>query len=248
MRCDAALAKLTEEQQADLFDWLTNDTYAAVLKRIAQRPRRGFGIKTHINSLQRFYEQRQAQIRARDLANLKSSGEAPDEPPTTPAQWFCTAADGALAHSTYTLANSPVTPVMYRALTHELITAAERPNTGVICEHDWSEEAITLLSRPLAGAPGRKTYRQWVEQADDPEEMVRHILMNVCNGSEKWEMLQNSDYEFTLDERWVLRAEFFFRKAWKGAVFGITRRRGDAQQTKRKGLRTATVQTKSPDP
>src|SRR5678809_866429 len=70
MRSDAALASLTEEQQADLFDWLTTDTYEAVLKRIAQPAPKGFGIKTHINSLCRFYELRQAQIRARDLADL----------------------------------------------------------------------------------------------------------------------------------------------------------------------------------
>jgi hypothetical protein len=70
MRSHAALSVLTEEQQADLFDWLTTDTYDVVLKRIAQPPPDGFGVKTHINSLYRFYEQRQAQFRAHDLAAL----------------------------------------------------------------------------------------------------------------------------------------------------------------------------------
>src|SRR3954462_14367721 len=70
MRSDAALSKLNEDQQADLFDWLTTDTYDVVLKRIAQPPPDGFGIKTHLNSLYRFYEQRQAAIRAYDLAVL----------------------------------------------------------------------------------------------------------------------------------------------------------------------------------
>ena len=80
-RSDAALSRLTEEQQADLFDWLTIDSYEVVLKRIAQPPPKGFGIKTHINSLYRFYEQHRAQIRAMDLNRLASSpcreGEAP---------------------------------------------------------------------------------------------------------------------------------------------------------------------------
>jgi hypothetical protein len=86
MRKDCALSKLTEEQQADLFDWLTTGTYDDVLKRIAQPPPKGFGIKTHINSLFRFYKDRQAQIRARDFASLSEAthweGEAPDEPYT----------------------------------------------------------------------------------------------------------------------------------------------------------------------
>jgi hypothetical protein len=51
MRKDCALSVLSEEQQADLFDWLTTDTYDVVLRRIAQPPPDGFGIKTHINSL-----------------------------------------------------------------------------------------------------------------------------------------------------------------------------------------------------
>src|SRR4051812_22731342 len=83
MRSDAALSILTEEQQADLFDWLTTETYDVVLKRIAQPPPYGFGIKTHLNSLYRFYEQRQAAIRAHDLHRLNSikwEDEAPDEP------------------------------------------------------------------------------------------------------------------------------------------------------------------------
>ena len=54
MRKDCAFSSLTEEQQADLFDWLST-IYDVVLKRIAQPPPYGFGIKTHINSLHRFF-------------------------------------------------------------------------------------------------------------------------------------------------------------------------------------------------
>lgn len=76
MRSDAALSVLNEEQQADLFDWLTTDTYDVVIKRIAQPPPVGFGIKSHINSLYRFYEQRQAALRAHDLAALSAQAGA----------------------------------------------------------------------------------------------------------------------------------------------------------------------------
>src|SRR5207253_4045320 len=80
MRKDCALSKLTEEQKADLFDWLTTDTYDVVLKRVAQPPPQGFGIKTHINSLYRFYQQRQAQIRAEDLVNLSATRRSSGSP------------------------------------------------------------------------------------------------------------------------------------------------------------------------
>jgi phage FluMu gp28-like protein len=86
-------------------------------------------------------------------------------------------------------------------LTHELITAAERPNVGIICEHDWSAHAIELLKAPLANLPGRKTARQWINEADDADAMIRHIMVSVCNGSGyRWEVLLNSDYQFCLDE------------------------------------------------
>jgi hypothetical protein len=143
MRSDAALSKLTDEQQADLFDWLTTGTYDVVLKRIAQPPPEGFGIKTHINSLYRFYEQRQAAIRAQDLAALSTQerrGTAPRAPlPSSPQssalspqsfentqssvpgpQSFFTAAGAAFAHSTYILANSPLTTAGYRAVSRTL--------------------------------------------------------------------------------------------------------------------------------
>lgn len=142
MRSDAALSVLTEEQQADLFDWLTTDTYDVVLKRIAQPPPDGFGIKTHINSLYRFYEQRQAAIRAHDLAALvKREGESPLEPTSSSAppqdsentqssalspqscenaQSFFNASQIAFSHSTYVLANSPLNPATYRAVSRTL--------------------------------------------------------------------------------------------------------------------------------
>jgi phage FluMu gp28-like protein len=96
-------------------------------------------------------------------------------------------------------------------LTHELITAAERPNVGVICEHDWSAAALELLKAPLAGLPGRKTAQQWIIEAEDEHTMNRHILLNVCKGSiYTFEMLIRSDFEFSLDDvvhEYNLRAE-----------------------------------------
>jgi hypothetical protein len=144
MRKDCVLSKLTEEQQADLFDWLTTDTYDVVLKRIAQPPPKGFGIRTHINSLFRFYKERQGEIRARELISLVEpshregqgsicrEGEAPDEPHIQNSsgnstqssvlgpQRFYNASQIAFAHSTYILAHSPLNPATYRAVSRTL--------------------------------------------------------------------------------------------------------------------------------
>jgi hypothetical protein len=151
MRKDCALSKLTDEQQADLFDWLSTDTYESILNRIAQPVPDGFGIKTHINSLHRFYQQRQAAIRALDLANLSSAlvqtqhpalstqNYSPTQDPTLSPQSFentqssvlstqhCEnanpfyeAAHAAFSHSTYILANSPLTSATYRAVSRTL--------------------------------------------------------------------------------------------------------------------------------
>jgi phage FluMu gp28-like protein len=96
-------------------------------------------------------------------------------------------------------------------LTHELITAAERPNIGVVCEHDWSGAALDLLTAPLAGLPGRKTARQWVNEAPDEHTMNRHILLNVCRGSiDVFERLFACGREFCLDDvfdEYSVRAE-----------------------------------------
>jgi phage FluMu gp28-like protein len=86
-------------------------------------------------------------------------------------------------------------------LTHELISAAEAPDVGLICELDWSEPCLASLKSPLAGAPNRKTARQWIAEAPDEHEMTRTILLNVCNCSGyRFEALLRSDVEIGLDE------------------------------------------------
>jgi hypothetical protein len=149
MRSDAALSKLTEEQQADLFDWLATDTYETVLKRIAQPPPDGFGIKTHINSLYRFYEQRQAQLRAVDLANIVAATQSAVLGPQSceNAHNFYTAAQAAFSHSTYMLAHSPLTPATYRALTR---TLHQREDIAVKREYlDLARQQLSLARERL---------------------------------------------------------------------------------------------------
>jgi hypothetical protein len=86
-------------------------------------------------------------------------------------------------------------------LTHDLITAAERPNVGLVCEHDWSAECLALLKAPLPATAGRKSAQQWIDEATDETAMYRCLLMNVCNGSgDRLERLIKSGFDIGLDE------------------------------------------------
>jgi hypothetical protein len=118
MRKDSKLSKLTEEQQADLFDWLSTGTYEAVQERIAQDPPVGFGFRLHINTLFRFYKDRLAQQRALDLASLAADPETQPSEPS--AQNFVKSARDAHAHATWMLAHSPRNLAAYRATARAL--------------------------------------------------------------------------------------------------------------------------------
>ena len=134
MRKDSKLSKLTEEQQADLFDWLSTDTYEAVQERLAKEPPDGFGLRLHINTLFRFYKDRLAHQRALDLAslpadpetqrslstNLSSVASAKEESSATvearsPRNSFIDASRDAHAHATWMLAHSPGNLAAFRA-------------------------------------------------------------------------------------------------------------------------------------
>jgi hypothetical protein len=54
-RSDSRLAQLSPGQQAEIYRRLKTQTYAAVRRWLAQPPPEGLGLKTHINSLYRFF-------------------------------------------------------------------------------------------------------------------------------------------------------------------------------------------------
>lgn len=56
-RADSVLAQLTDEQQAQVYDWLQSLGYSETIKRVAAPAPDGFGIKTYRQSLHRFYLQ-----------------------------------------------------------------------------------------------------------------------------------------------------------------------------------------------
>lgn len=117
MRKDCSLSKLNDEQQADLFDWLSTDSLESVKQRVAKPVPDGFGIKTHTTSLGRFYRQRHADLRQRDLAETiaLASANAHED-----GKAFIESARRNHAHATFALANAPVTASGYRAVANTL--------------------------------------------------------------------------------------------------------------------------------
>jgi hypothetical protein len=138
MRRDCVFSSLTDEQQADLFDWLSAESYESVKKRIALPPPDGFGINAHINTLFRFFQQRQALNRARDLADviaaippnslsadpssksLANGAASAKDQLLAPQSYFLAASRQAHAHSTYVLSHSPLNPGFFRAVSRVL--------------------------------------------------------------------------------------------------------------------------------
>ena len=54
-RSDSRLFHLSEENQAQVYDWIITFGYHKTKDRLAEPPPVGFGLATHINSLQRFF-------------------------------------------------------------------------------------------------------------------------------------------------------------------------------------------------
>ncbi len=91
-------------------------------------------------------------------------------------------------------------------LTHELINAAERPDVGTLCDQEWSNQALQSLTGAHGGnrgggENGKKTAARWIAEASDGDEMFRHLLMQVCNGSvDRMDALLNSEEEIRIGQ------------------------------------------------
>jgi hypothetical protein len=72
----STLESLPAEAQAQIISWLEVDSRRTVLKRIAQDPPEGLGLKTHLTTLTRFYNRHVMKERAADLELARSL--APD--------------------------------------------------------------------------------------------------------------------------------------------------------------------------
>src|SRR5688572_22145586 len=72
-RFDSLLFQLSEEHQAQVYDWIDVLGYAKTKDRLAEPPPVGLSLSTHINSLRRFYRRYSQQVERDELAEASTS-------------------------------------------------------------------------------------------------------------------------------------------------------------------------------
>ena len=79
LRNDSTLSALTEEQQAQLYEWIQTLGYTETLNKVAAQRPDGFGLTTHRATLLGFFKRYQEQARTEDITAAKET------PPKTPS-------------------------------------------------------------------------------------------------------------------------------------------------------------------
>ena len=111
LRSDSTLAQLTDDQQAQLFDWLQDLGYTETIKRLALPPPNGFAIKTYRASLHAFFVRYADQLK---IEHAASATELAGRMTSTPA--FVSVSEDALHHSAFQLSTSPINLETFKEL------------------------------------------------------------------------------------------------------------------------------------
>ena len=112
-RVDSLLFQLSEEQQAQVYDWITVLGYVKTKDRLAEPPPVGLGLNTHINSLRRFYRRYSQQIEPDELS--EASTPAPGS-----SQALAAAAEHGAHYAAFQLSAAPPDPDSFNQLSRWL--------------------------------------------------------------------------------------------------------------------------------
>ena len=112
-RSDSILFQLTEEQQAQIYDWIVLIGYEKTKDRLAEPPPTGFDIKTHLCSLRRFYVRYSQTVQQEDL-------ELASPPPAGPPTAIAAATENAIHHAAFQLSAAPPDPDTFNQLSRWL--------------------------------------------------------------------------------------------------------------------------------
>jgi len=115
MQTNNTLAILTEEQLADLYDWICADGILQAQKRLAQPSPHGFGLNAHRNTLSRFFHDHSRRDHRQDLVEIESM-------PVNPADEsrLLSSAQTILAHTAYRLSFTAAAPQVFNQLSRTL--------------------------------------------------------------------------------------------------------------------------------
>ena len=140
-RSDSTLSQLTEEQQAQVYDWLQALGYTETIKRIAMPEPDGFGLKTYRASLHRFFHHYSAWLKSEHLEAANTLVADP-----LPGATFTSGAEQALHHLTFQLSTSPHEPEIFKELSRWIT----RTKT-----HDQKTQYLRVAEQHLALARER---------------------------------------------------------------------------------------------
>ena len=122
LRNDSTLSALTEEQQAQLYDWIQTLGYTETLKKVAAQPPDGFGLMTHRATLHGFFKRYQKAVCAEDLAAAK------ENPPISndDASVLVSDAEQSFVHAAHQLATGPMNSSDFSKVGHWLESRKEQ--------------------------------------------------------------------------------------------------------------------------
>ena len=106
LRNNSTLSILTEEQQAQLYDWIQTLGYTETLKKVAAQPPDGFGLATHRATLHGFFQRYQKAVRAEDIAAAKETRPISSED----ASVLFSDAENSCLHAAHQIATGPMNP------------------------------------------------------------------------------------------------------------------------------------------
>jgi hypothetical protein len=106
-RSDSRLFQLTEDDQAQLYDWIATLGFTKAKERLAASPPDGLGVKAHLSSLHAFY------IRYGGNHQMETLAEA-ESIPTAPAPRLLTVAEQAMHSGAFQRSTSPMDTNSFR--------------------------------------------------------------------------------------------------------------------------------------
>ena len=78
-RYDNVLLQLSEDDQAQVHDWLFTLGYTKTLEKLAQARPEGLNLQTHRSCLHRFFKRYEEQVRAQDIAAAREVRFNPED-------------------------------------------------------------------------------------------------------------------------------------------------------------------------
>src|SRR5688572_15863645 len=102
IRSDSPLAQLSEDKQAQVYDWLQTLGYTKTIEKLAQPEPDGFGLKTHRASLHRFFVRYTMEVKQNDVSDAAELISNPQSAPVLQS-----GAAEAMHQAAFQLATSP---------------------------------------------------------------------------------------------------------------------------------------------